>query len=280
MTNTRPLLKTCLATLSALLLVVTANASLSTQPAVESTPVVHTLEVTQLVTRDVTLEVTREVEVPVTVTPTATLEFTLTPTLTPTITNTATITITPGLPQVTILGYIECLYGPNDFYLYKTNLLAGSVMEVVGRNIDALWINVQEVHGWNSCWIPVEAADMHGLNVSDLPVVTTMLPLTRYEYGPPAGYARRDGDEVTVYWNAVWISLDEVRGYLIEAKTCQDGEFIQQMIFVRTTFEENVGTFSYKIRDEAGCEQASGVRIASVGKRGYTLFEKVIWPPR
>ncbi|MEW6093616.1 MAG: hypothetical protein AB1531_06590 [Chloroflexota bacterium] len=280
MTNTRPLLKACLAALSVLLPAVIASACLSTQPAAGSTPVVHTLEVTQLVTRVVTLEVTREVAVPVTVTPTATLEFTYTPTLTPTITSTAAITLTPELPQITILEYIECLYGPADFYLYKTNLLAGSVVEVVGRDKDAFWLNVQEVHGWNSCWIPVEAADMHGLSVSDLPVVTTMLPLTRYEYGPPAGYARRDGDEVTVYWNAVWISLDEVRGYLIEANTCQGGEFIQQMIFFSTTFEENVGTLSYKFRDEAGCEQASGVRIASVGKRGYTLFEKVIWPPR
>jgi hypothetical protein len=275
----RLLRKTFPAILLALLILLTGASCSSLFPQPAATPVIQTQVVTLQVTRQVTLEVTRVVQVPVTVTPTATLEFTLTPSLTPTITSTPTITNTPELPRAVILEYVDCLYGPADFYLYKTSWLAGTQVEVVGRDKDALWINIQEVHGWNSCWIPVAAADLGGLNLSNLPVVTTMLPLSRYEYGPPAGYARREGDEVTVFWGAVWISRDEVRGYLIDARTCQGGEFIQEFIFVPVTFDGNVGTLSYKFRDEAGCDQASGVRIASVGKRGYTLFERVIWPP-
>jgi hypothetical protein len=75
------------------------------------------------------------------------------------------------------------------------------------------------------------------------------------------------------------MARDEVRGYLLEVKACQGGEPIQELVHIPLTYDENVGTLSYQVRDEVGCSEASGVRIASAGKRGYTLFERVIWPP-
>jgi hypothetical protein len=263
----------CLLLGAALLVLLAAGSCSSSQPQTSNPPVVQTLEITQLVTRDVTVEVTRLVEVLVTVTPSATWQFTPTPSHTP------TITPTPELPQASILEYTDCLHGPADFYLYKTSYPAGSRVEVVGRSQDALWINVQEIHGWNACWIPASRAKLDSGDAADLPFVYTALPLTRYDYRPPTTTASRDGDVVTVSWEAVWMSETELRGYLIEAWVCQDGQFIFLPVGVTPTYEENVGVITVEITDEAGCSQPSNARIATATKRGYTLFEKIFWPP-
>ena len=275
MNERKTLLKTCQACMLVLLLGIASSACSSLglnstgMPAVQ--PVHITQVVTRIVTQDVPREVTRIVEVPVTVTPAPTLEFTPTPEI--------STTGSPELPLVTILEYSDCMYGPGSFYLYKTSLAAGSLMEATGRNQAGTWINVEEVHGWNACWIPADQAKLNRGSVNDLPLVSTVLPITRYDYSSPDAIARRSGNEVTVSWKAVWMSTDEVRGYLIEAWVCQDGKYIYLPVFVSLTYEENVGTLSVKIRDEVGCTEAPSARIASAGTRGYTLWEKIFWPP-
>lgn len=235
--------------------------------------------VSQIVTQDITQEVTRVISNPVTVTPTETPEFTHTPSETPTFTTSPTITSTPEFPKLSILEYTNCLYGPGDFYLYKTSYPAGSRMEAVGRSFDYLWINIQDIHGWNACWVPANMVRLDSASTADLPFVYTALPLARYEYSAPTVKATRTGDEVVLTWKAVWMSRDELRGYLIEAWVCQDGDYIFLPVGLSPTYEENVDMLSMTIRDEAGCVQASSGRIATAVKKGYTLFEKIFWPP-
>ena len=275
MKERKTLLKTYQACTLVLLLVIAGSACSSLGLNSAGAPTVQPIQVTQVVTRvvtqDVTREVTRIIEVPVTVTPAPTLE------------STSTLEVSTAgsseLPLASIPAYSDCLYGPGSFYLYKTSIAAGSRMEVVGRNLDGTWINVEDVHGWNACWIPVNQAELSRGSVNDLPLVSTVLPITRYDYSSPEAIARRSGNEVTVSWKAVWMSTDEVRGYLIEAWVCQDGKYIYLPVFVSTTYEQNVGTISVKIRDEAGCAETPSARITSSGMRGYTLWEKIFWPP-
>jgi hypothetical protein len=275
MIERKTLLKTCQAGILVLVLVITGSACSSLGSNSAGTPADQPIQITQVVTRvvtqDVTQEVTRIVEVPVTVTPAPTLEFSPTPE--------SSATAPSGLPLVTIPAYSDCLYGPGSFYLYKTSLLAGSQMEAVGRNQDGSWINVEEVQGWNACWLPASQAKLSRGSVNDLPLVATLLPITRYDYSSPEVTARRLGNDVTVSWKAVWMSTDEARGYLIEAWVCQDGKFIDLPVFVSTTYAENVGTLSVKIRDEAGCAEIPHARITTSGTRGYTLWELIFWPP-
>lgn len=263
----------------ATLLVSTGSACSPSLPKATKTPIVQRVEVTQIVTRDVTMEVTRVIEIPVTVTTTFTPEFSLTPSQTPTLTNTPSITSTPELPTLTLLEYVNCLYGPGDFYLYKTSYPAGNRMEVVGRSFDHLWINIQDIHGWNSCWIPANQARLEGVSVDDLPFVYTALPLARYEYASPTVKAIRTSiTEVTLTWERIWMSKDELRGYLIEAWVCQDGQYIFLPVSLSPTYEENVDNLSVIIKDEPGCAETSRARIATVVKKGYTPFEKIFWP--
>jgi len=259
----------------ACLLAIAISACSASQPESSNTPaqpVEMTRVVVRRVTQEVTQVVTRIVEVPVTVTPA--------PTQAPTSTPDPSVTRTAELPQATLPEYTDCLYGPGSFYTYKTSFPAGQVVEVVGRSQDGAWINIEAVHGWNSCWIQAAQAQLQSSRLEDLPVVTTMLPRSEYEFGSPSPAARRDGDEVTVSWEAVYMSRDEIQGYLIDAQVCQGGQYIHLPVFVPMTFDQNVGTISVKITDEAGCTEPSTGHIVSLGKRGFAEWEKIFWPPR
>ncbi len=166
------------------------------------------------------------------------------------------------------------------FYQYKTSFPAGQQVEVVGRSDDSEWIAIEEVGGWNSCWVRATQADLQNARVEDLPVATTLLPRSEYEFGSPTPVVRREGDEVMLSWEAVYMSADEIQGYLIDAYVCQNGQHIHLPVFVSKTFEENVGTITTKITDEAGCAEPSTAHIVSVGKRGFAEWEKIFWPAR
>ena len=274
MNKLKTLLKTYQVLTVALVLVFAGSACTSPLPTSADAPVVHSVEMTQVVTRvvtqDVTQEVTRIVELPVTVTPAPTLESTFTPADSP--------TVPTGLPLATLPQYTDCLYGPASFYVYKTSFPAGQQVEVVGRNSDASWLNIEEVDGWNACWILASQAQLQSSSIEALPIVDTRLPINKYEFGSPNATASREGDDVTVSWKAVYMSADEIQGYLIEAWVCQGGQHTLMPVFVGKTFEENVGTISVQIEDEAGCVEPSTAHIISVGTRGFAEWEKIFWP--
>ena len=242
-------------------------------------PVLLTQVVTQMVTQDITQEVTRVIEVPVTVAPSATPLASPTPALTATLSGTPAPTPTPEPPVVSILEYSDCLYGPASFYLYKTSLQAGSLMEAVGRSQDGTWLLVQAVHGWNPCWIQVERVKFNSGDFKDLAQVYSAPPLSTQFAPPQDAIARRNGSEVTVTWTAMRMSFDDYRGYLIEAWVCQGGTQIFLPVSYVPPLEGNTGKLSVKITDEPGCDQPSHARIYSADKYGYSVWQFIFWPP-
>ncbi len=254
-------LKRCGTLILSLVLLLAASAC-STQVAPTAAPAV-------VMTRIVTREVTRVVEVPVTVTPA--------PTLAPT----ATLdpSAPPVLPQAMLPQYTDCVYGPAEFYVYKTSFPAGQPVDVLGVSEDGNWLEVQEAGGWNACWVQVGQVQFEAGSAAALLVVAPFLPRSEYEFGSPlTTTARREGDVVTVSWEAVFMSVDEVQGYLIDAYVCQDGQYLHLPVFVAKTYEENTGILSVQITDEAGCAELSKARIISMGTRGFAEWEKIFWP--
>jgi hypothetical protein len=256
----------------------------SCQPAADTpspTPVIQTVEVTQEVTRQVTQEVTRllEVPIPVTVTPSLTPAITITPSLTPTITPTA------DPPVVTILAHVACNFGPGDAYLYDYGLLETSWMEVIGRNQDGTWLFVEGVHGWNPCWVKTESVrfnDGGDVTNHDIRIFSpdAILPFATNLYRPPTGVqAFRYGNEVKIFWNAVWMTEDDYRGYLIEAWLCQGGQQVFKPINKQPPLNENVNTLVLSVIDEPGCLVPSSARIYTAEKHGYTGYIVIPWPP-
>jgi hypothetical protein len=256
-------------------------------PVIEIATVVHTVEVTQ----EVTSEVTRLVEIPVTSTPTPTLTFTstpdytATPTFTPSVTRKPTLTPTWNPPKVSILAHSACLYGPGWAYLYKYGLNATVWMRVIGRNEDGTWLFIKAANDpdWNGCWIETSKVKFLSGAVGDVPVYWMGLPYSTL-YKPPAFVtATRDGNEVTILWDTIWMTEDDYRGYLIEAWVCQGGKLVFVPIGAPAPLPmpsvwENTGVFSAKVIDEPGCSQPSSARLYSVEKHGYTSYRMVPWP--
>lgn len=203
--------------------------------------------------------------------PTATSTHTPTasPTPAPTQTPTETLTPTPDQPHVIAAMRAFCRYGPGKAYLYSHELKEGDQALVDGRNGSSTWLWVQPANLDRHCWVSASVVQLFG-ELSTVNVVQTRLPQSTL-YGPPEDVdAVRDGDEVTVTWNRVWMTEDDDRGYLIEALVCQNGA----LIFVAVQTNDT----SYVFTDERNCSQASGGRLYTVEKHGYTTPVEIPWP--
>jgi hypothetical protein len=264
----------------ALLLVIFGNSCSFSLSAPARQNVTQTALVTQLatvvVTRQVTQEVTRIVEVPVTITPADTSLATLTPSLSSGISGSPAPS--SEAPEVTILEHSDCLYGPGLGYLYKYSVFINNPMEVVGRNFDGSWLYIQDIGGWNPCWIQAALVKLPGGDINGLPIVYSRLPYSN-QYNSPDASAHRDGAEVTISWKADWMSLDDYRGYLIEAWICQGGVQIFDPISYVPPLASNIGILSIKLTDEPGCALPSVVKMYSAQKQGYSIGSNVLWPP-
>ena len=202
-------------------------------------------------------------------TPTATITITPTPANTPT----ATLTPTYAILRVEVLVRANCRYGPGAPYLYKYGLVVGSNMEVIGRNDLGTWILIRAIGGSNPCWVKASLMDVKGDVMS---VAPTYIPLPQSPYyGPPTGVrATREGDNVTISWNAIQLRAGDETAqtpYLIEAWVCLDG----QLVFTPIGPYEPIFT----LRDEAGCAEPSHGRVYYVEKHGYTRWVEIPWPP-
>jgi len=245
-----------------------------------SIPIVQTLEVTREVARIETSEVTRVVNIPVTITPLPTLDQTLTPTLTPTITIIPTITLTPAPPRISILVTSACLYGPGSAYLYRYGLNATIWMTVIGRNMDGTWLNIKSAFDpvTNACWIKSTLVKFDTGDIKDVPIIWTALPYSTLYKPPAAVSASRVGNEVSIFWQPVWMSEDDYVGYLIEAWVCQGGTQVFLPIKSATSFDQNSSMMVIQVKDEPGCDRPSSARIYTVEKHGYTDYRMIPWP--
>jgi len=214
-----------------------------------------------------------------TLTPTKTPTTTFTPTSTrtatsspsPTETRTPTITPTPTLevPTVTALMQAFCRYGPSNAYLYSHGLYAGDNGRVDGRNYSGTWLWIQPENLDRHCWVAASVAGVTG-DIMTVNVVQSRLPHATL-YGPPQEVeSARNGDQVLVVWEPVWMTEDDFRGYLIQATICQNGRLVP--VAVHT--EGN----RYEFLDEGNCQGPSGGKLYAVEKHGYTDPVEIPWP--
>jgi len=199
---------------------------------------------------------------------------TLTITITPTPTETPTVTITPtyAILRGEVLVRSNCRYGPGAPYLYKYGLVAGSNLEIIGRNDLGTWILVRAIGGNNPCWVKASLMDAKG-NVMSVAPTYIPLPQSPY-YRPLTGVsAVRDGNEVTIFWNGVQLRAGDETAeapYLVEAWICTN----DQIIFTP------IGSYAtaVKVIDEPGCSEPSYGRVYLVEKHGYTRWVEIPWP--
>jgi hypothetical protein len=265
-----------------------APAAGSTVPA---TAAVQTVEWTAVETRLVTSEVTQVVEIPVTNTPTITPDWTATPSFSPTVTKKPTATTPWEPPRVQVLSVpgsdrTMCWYGPGTGYLPKYSNPTGVWMRAIGRSEDGAWVVIKagDDPDSNACWTQTELLKFLSGNLKDLPVLWIALPYSVLYDSVKAVSANRVGDEVTIFFQPIWMTEDDYRGYMIEAWVCQGGKQVFRPLGYMTTYNANQkliadkGMIALKVVDEPGCIQPSHARLYAVEKHGYTKYIMVPWP--
>lgn len=207
-----------------------------------------------------------------TVTDTPTSIYTPTTTLTPSITPTASLTPTYAPIAAKVLVQANCRYGPGAAYLYEWGLYPDVRVDIIGRNDLGNWAYVHPWTYFDRCWVKSELLEIRG-ELLEAPPFYSRLPFGELYQPPTNARASRNGDDVAIAWDPVWNTIDDDRGYLIEAWLCKDG----QLIFtpLQTTHWEET---SIIVQDEAGCFEPSGGRLYTAEKHGYTQWVLIPWP--
>ena len=200
------------------------------------------------------------------------------PTRSPTITLTPADTLTPSItptptfdfPNTTVnVDNAHCRYGPGKAYLHAADLYKGDEGQVWNRNYASTWLWVRFDKLNYACWVAASLLDILG-DISTISTYFPPLPKSSLYNPPKKVIAERIGDQVTVTWEEVWMTADDFRGYLIEAKICQNGYLIDIAVHAEKT--------SYTFTDERTCEGQSKGRLFAVEKHGYTESIQIPWP--
>jgi hypothetical protein len=199
-------------------------------------------------------------------TPDASPTISLTPSRTPTI----TLTPTYDPPDARVLEQANCRYGPGAAYLYEWGLYPGDRVEIYGRNDLGTWAYVRPWTYFDRCWVNASLLDIFRGDLIDAPPYYSRLPFSELYRPPTNARATRAGNEVWIAWDAVWMTEDDYRGYLIEAWLCVD----RQLIFTPLRSDETL----IVVTDEPGCSQPSGGRLYTAEKHGYTQWVLIPWP--
>jgi hypothetical protein len=196
------------------------------------------------------------------------------------VTQTPTITLTPTATPGVLRGKVlpeklSCRFGPGVMYLYKYGIFQETVMEIIGRMELSSWILVQARGGDNPCWVNGDYMEIRG-EIAYVPATDphVVLAWSPYYEALTGVSAVRNGDEVTVYWNPLYLRAgdsSEQVPYVVEAWVCQGGEIVF----------DPVGAYSSAavVVDEAGCVGESYVRVFAAEKHGYTQWRVVAIPP-
>lgn len=124
------------------------------------------------------------------------------------------------------------------------------------------------------CWISPYVVDIVG-DPKTVVVETVRLPIVNNLYPPPSNVkAERQGDQVIVTWDPVYMTLDDDRGYFLEVWVCQGGS----LLWIPSSLPDQYTTH-YTFTDEQGCSHSSYGEIRTVEKHGYTDAVQIPWPP-
>jgi hypothetical protein len=185
------------------------------------------------------------------------------------------LTPTFAFPDVVVnAAAAHCRYGPSKAYLHAADLYEGDHGVVQGRFRYSDWLYVK----WDKinyrCWVSPYVIDIKGdiSTIGYAEIGLERIPSALYD--PPQNVrATREGDRVTITWDRVNMTVDDDRGYLIDAWVCQNGSYIWWTVSFPDQF-----TTSYTVIDEAGCHSTSSGKIFTVEKHGYTQPTIISWP--
>ena len=208
----------------------------------------------------------------------------------PTATNTQPPTATvvscqPPSEAIITAENLSCRYGPDAIYLYRAGFAKNNVVDVLGKADTAFgtWIRVQSKFDDSiKCWINSspkfveipqgDVACLDPLYPEKAPLILFNTDLFPKPYNVKAS---RSGNLVYIDWVGYDLlpgdKPDQSPRYLVEAWTCQDGEFVFTPLGMDETYTQ--------VRDDGGCGQASHGFVYMAHVDGYIGPVTIPWPP-
>lgn len=174
---------------------------------------------------------------------------------------------------MTVNKQAHCRYGPAIAYLHAADLYAGDTGTVRGRFNSSKWLYIKFDKLKYFCWVAPSVVDVVG-DITTIKFTDVHLPGPSVLYSPPKNLsAVRDGDKVRITWEAVPMTDDDDRGYLLDLYVCQNGVYFWNPVAL-----ENRDKTSYTVKDEAGCPLKSSGKLYAVEKHAYTAPVTLDWP--
>lgn len=168
-----------------------------------------------------------------------------------------------------MLQQAHCRYGPSTAYLHAGDLYPDDRGQLWYRNPAGSWLFVRFDKLWYSCWVAASLVEVNG-DIFSVTTTQPRLPVSTL-YGPVQKIsAVRNGNDVIVTWDDVWMTVDDDRGYFLLVTLCQNG-------LRYDTTAHTMGT-SYTFDDDTSCDGSSGGIIRAVEKHGYTDAVQIPWP--
>jgi hypothetical protein len=168
-----------------------------------------------------------------------------------------------------VLQQANCRYGPGAAYLFEWGLYPGDRVRIYNRNDTGTWLYVKPNSYRDRCWVLASLLEIQG-DVLALDPYYSPLPYSTLYLPPRNVFASRNGTDVWIRWDGVWMTEDDYRGYLVEAWVCLDGEIVFTPVHVDGTV--------VILTDEPWCSEPSHGRLFTVEKHGYTDPVTIIWP--
>ena len=159
-----------------------------------------------------------------------------------------------------VLQLANCRYGPDWPYLFKYGLKQGTKMEVIGRDADGDWLQVQGIGGNNPCWVKAKYMQIEGdvMTLPDAYPNTRDLPISPF-FPQMTISVSTSGGMVDVSWQEHSIRSDLETGenveYIVEIWTCVDGE----SAFYALGFPPDETSASFPIDNSCGITSQANV---------------------
>ena len=167
----------------------------------------------------------------------------------------------------TATGNAFCRWGPDVDYIQSYVIPEGQTVDVEGRNFASTWIYVKSPDINWKCWVATSTFELSG-DVEQVEFRIIGLPINDEVQAPNGVSAVRNGNQVTISWNAVQPALQ--LQYLIEARHCRNGLFLEDAFATTNT--------SITIQDDTNCSNPSSAELRASNKLGYSSAVTVPWP--
>jgi hypothetical protein len=232
-------------------------------------------KILSILNKDLSSPCNLKLALPPTPTPTATV--TSTPTNTPTATTAPTNTPEPvSSLNGTVTQRSQCRYGPSQYHLFKTGFRPDAPVEVIGRDADGDWLQIQLRGSDQPCWINASLVQVEGdvMMLPDTYPTARRLPLSDAFPQITLISASPVGNGVTASWGPVEIRIDlqqtDAVKYIIEVWTCVDG----QPSFYAVGTDDTIATFQI----DNSCGIASYAHVIGQDEHGFSFPTNIPLP--